>query len=147
MKKLMMLLAAGLLLSACSDTDKSEPKPETADTAPAAEQPAETSAVTDLEEGLKGDTEEVAYADLASGNVPANKKVNFTGTVFSNEDGKLGLKHDVEDEAETVLWVDDLRLGERTEIPEGTTVTVYGSYTETDTDGVPVLKAVFIDPK
>jgi len=146
LKKPMILLAAGLLLAACSNTDNADKTSEN-DTAPAAEQPAETTTSVGLEEGLKGDTEKVEYTDVASGSVPANKKVNFTGTVFALEDGKYGLKKDVNDTAEKVLWVDDLRLGERTEIPEGTEVTVYGSYTEKDEQGVPVVKAVFIDTK
>ncbi|GKV68974.1 hypothetical protein NCCP2716_14720 [Sporosarcina sp. NCCP-2716] len=146
MKKPMILLAAGLLLAACSNTDNAD-KPSENDTAPAAEQPAEQNDASGLEEGLKGDTEKVELPDVASGDVPANKKVNFTGTVFAAEDGKYGLKADVTDAAEDVLWVDDLRLGERTEIPEGTEVTVYGSYTEKDDQGVPVVKAVFIDTK
>lgn len=149
MKKLFILLLAGLTLAACSDASKSENTSDSDKTSTVTDSTNSDSAndQVSLEEGLKGDSAEVDYEDITAGDVPANKKVKFTGTVFAIEEGQYGLKNDVNDSAEEVLWVDDLRLGERTEIPEGTLVTVYGSYTDTDEQNIPIMKAVFIDIK
>ncbi|WP_025785269.1 hypothetical protein [Sporosarcina sp. D27] len=150
MKKAFILLVAGLMLAACTNGDKSDSTSDT-DKKPAAsesQEQAESKTAEDpvgLEEGLKADSTEVEYGDIAKGDIPANTKVTFNGTVFAVEDGRFGLKKDVTDSKEDVLWVDDIRLGERTEIPKGTKVTVYGSYTDTDEQNIPIMKAVFMD--
>ncbi|WP_432353815.1 hypothetical protein [Sporosarcina sp. A2] len=149
MKKAIILLLAGIMLAGCSDADKSE-KSSDSDKKPEATESTNSESSNDqvtLEEGLKGDSTEVAFEEVAQGEVPSNKKVSFTGTIFAIEEGRYGLKSDVADSSEEVLWVDDIRLGERSEIPEGTTVQVYGSYTETDENDVPKIRAVFMDPK
>ncbi|MDW0108454.1 hypothetical protein [Sporosarcina aquimarina] len=149
MKKIFILLLAGLTLAACSDASKSENTSDS-DKSSSVSESAKSDSANDqvsLEEGLKEDSAEVDYEAIATGDVPANKKVKFTGTVFAIEEGQYGLKSDVKDSDEEVLWVDDLRLGERTEIPEGTLVTVYGSYTDMDEQNIPIMKAVFIDIK
>ncbi|WP_039042621.1 membrane lipoprotein lipid attachment site-containing protein [Sporosarcina sp. ZBG7A] len=152
MKKAFILLVAGLMLAACNNDDKSENASDTDKKSAATESQEQAGSETaddqvGLEEGLKADSTEVEYEDIAKGDVPANTKVTFKGTVFAVEDGRFGLKKDVTDSTEDVLWVDDIRLGERTEIPNGTTVTVYGSYTDTDEQDVPKMRAVFIDQK
>ncbi|REB06084.1 hypothetical protein DVB69_14205 [Sporosarcina sp. BI001-red] len=150
MKKLFILLVASIMLAACNNEDKSE-KTSDSDKKPAtseSQQQAGSKTAEDqvgLEEGLKADSTKVKYEDISKGEVPANKKVSFTGTVFSIEEGRYGLKSDITDSSEEVLWVDDLRLGERTEIPEGSTITIYGSYSETDEQDVPKMRAVFMD--
>ena len=150
MKKAFILLVAGLMLAACNNDDKSENASDTDKKSAATEsqEQAGSEAADEqvgLEEGLKADSTEVEYEDIAKGDAPANKKVSFTGTVFSVEEGRYGLKNDITDSSEEVLWVEDLRLGERTEIPQGTKVTVYGSYTDTDEQDIPIMKAVFMD--
>ncbi|MCM3755879.1 hypothetical protein M3197_00115 [Sporosarcina aquimarina] len=152
MKKAFILLAAGLMLAACTNGDKSDSTSDSdkKPTASESQEQADSNSAEDqvgLEEGLKADSTEVEYEDITKGDVPANTKVTFKGTVFSVEDGRFGLKKDVTDSNEDVLWVDDIRLGERTEIPKGTTVTVYGSYTYTDEQDVPKVRAVFVDQK
>ena len=150
MKKAVILLVAAFMLAACNNADKSESVSDS-DKKPAAAESQESAGSESaddqigLEEGLKADSTVIEYEDIAKGEVPANTKVAFKGTVFAIEDGQYGLKNDVTDSSEEVLWVDDIRLGERTEIPEGTSVMVYGSYTDTDEDGVPKVRAVFID--
>lgn len=150
MKKAFILLVAGLMLAACNNDDKSENASDTDKKSAATESQEQAVSETadeqvGLEEGLKADSTEVEYEDIAKGDAPANKKVSFTGTVFSVEEGRYGLKNDINDSSEEVLWVEDLRLGERTEIPQGTKVTVYGSYTDTDEQDIPIMKAVFMD--
>ncbi|MBD7908796.1 hypothetical protein [Sporosarcina gallistercoris] len=152
MKKAVILLVASIMLAACNNEDKSENTSDSNKKPAATESSQEQSGSetadeeqVGLEEGLKGDSTEVEYEDIAKGDVPANKKVSFTGTVFKVEEGRYGLKKDITDSSEEVLWVDDLRLGERTEIPEGTNVTVFGSYTDTDEQNAPKMRAVFID--
>lgn len=150
MKKAFILLVAGLMLAACNNDDKSENASDTDKKSAATESQEQAGSETaddqvGLEEGLKADSTEVEYEDIAKGDAPANKKVSFTGTVFSVEEGRYGLKNDITDSSEEVLWVEDLRLGERTEIPQGTKVTVYGSYTDTDEQDIPIMKAVFMD--
>lgn len=152
MKKLAILLTAGFLLAACSDTDKSDNSTRTDDATPSVEDSqsndttSESAGVeVDLEEGLKADSTEVNYVDIAKGDIPSNKKVNFTGTIFEIEEGRYGLKNDIHDADEDVLWIDDIRLGEKTEIPEGTKVNVYGTYSDLDDQNIPIIKAVFID--
>lgn len=153
MKKIVMLLVASILLAACSNEDKSEntsdsnKKPEATESSQEQSGSETSDEQVGLEEGLKGDSTEVEYEDIAKGDVPANQKISFTGTVFKAEEGRYGLKKDITDSSEEVLWVEDIRLGERTEIPEGTNVTVFGSYTDTDEQNVPKMRAVFIDMK
>ncbi len=149
MKKIIILLLAGVLLAGCSDATKSENSSDSdkKSTATESKNSKSTNDQLSLEEGLKGDSTEVALEDVLQGEVPVNKKVSFTGTIFAIEEGRYGLKSDVTNSSEDVLWIDDIRLGERTEIPEGTTVQVYGSYSETDEQDVPKMRAVFMDPK
>lgn len=150
MKKAFILLAASLMLAACNNGDPSENTSDS-DKKPAAQEAQEQSGSetaedqVGLEEGLKGDSTEVEYEDVLKGSVPPNTKVTFKGTVFAAEEGRYGLKNDVTNSAEEILWIDDIRLNERTEIPKGTLVTIYGSYTNTDDRDIPVMKAVFID--
>ncbi|MGG0642450.1 hypothetical protein ABE021_00710 [Sporosarcina gallistercoris] len=149
MKKAFILLAASLMLAACNNGDKSENTSDS-DKKSAAESQEQAGSKTaedqvGLEEGLKGDSTEVEYEDVLKGSVPPNTKVTFKGTVFAAEEGRYGLKNDVTDSSEEILWIDDIRLNERTEIPNGTVVTIYGSYTNKDDRDIPVMKAVFID--
>lgn len=150
MKKAFILLVAGLMLAACNNADHSKSVTDS-DKKPSAAESQESGGSESaddqigLEEGLKADSKKVEYEDIAKGEVPANTKITFKGTVFAVEEGRYGLKNDVTDSSEEILWVDDIRLGERTEIPEGTSVTVYGSYTDADEQGIPKVRAVFID--
>lgn len=152
MKKIAILLTVGFLLTACSDTDKSEKNAESDNATPPVEESQSADTTSDstenqveLEEGLKADSTEVNYEDIATGDIPSNKKIHFTGTVFESNEGSYGLKKDVQNDEEEVLWVKDIRLGEKTEIPEGTEVSIYGTYSELDEQQVPIIKAVFID--
>lgn len=150
MKKIAVLLAAGVLLAACSDTDKPESPTEDKNVTPPVEESESNEAESaedqvSLEEGLKADSTEVNYEDIATGDIPSNTNVNFIGTIFEIKDDNYGLRNDVLDDAEETLWVKDIRLGEKTEIPEGTEVSVYGIYSELDDQDIPIIKAVFID--
>lgn len=131
MKKFLLLIIAAAMLAACSN--EKEPEPEKA--------PEEQNG-TDLEEGLKADTPAYTYESFAQDDVSVNAKVKFTGKVVSADGGRLEMQGS--QEGDTVI-VDDIRLGERTEIFAGNEATVYGSYNGKDQDGIPVIKGIFID--
>ena len=131
-----MITAA--LLAACSNDEpkESNESPETVEeTAPA------EPAVDDVEEGLKADTVEQEYAAFANDEVPVNSKVKFLGKVTAVDDGTFT----VESKADEIIYVKDIRLGERTDILEGFDVSVYGTYEGKDDEDVPVIKGIFID--
>lgn len=131
MKKFLLLIIAAAMLAACSNEKQPEPEkaPEGQDGA-------------NVEEGLKADTPEYTYESFAQDDVSVNAKVKFTGKVVKAEEGRLEMQGSQEGDT---LLVDDIRLGERTEITAGKEATVYGSYNGKDQDGIPVIKGIFID--
>ncbi|MEK4023178.1 hypothetical protein ABZ756_11185 [Mammaliicoccus sciuri] len=139
MKKLIIFMMTAVLLAACSNEETPD-TPETQET-PAADKQTNMG----MEKGLKAGTTEQDYLSLSQDKVPINSKVKFTGIVLRFEQGTFELKSKTDDSFNEVVWVDDIRLSDRTEIPEGTTVTVYGTYDGKNDDGDPRLKGIFID--
>ncbi|MBY0223665.1 hypothetical protein [Sporosarcina aquimarina] len=139
MKKLIIFMMTAVLLAACSNEETPD-TPETQET-PAADKQTNMG----MEKGLKAGTTEQDYLSLSQDKVPINSKVKFTGIVLRFEQGTFELKSKTDDSSNEVVWVDDNRLSDRTEIPEGTTVTVYGTYDGKNDDGDPRLKGIFID--
>lgn len=139
MKKLIIFMMTAVLLAACSNEETPD-TPETQET-PAADKQTNMG----MEKGLKAGTTEQDYLSLSQDKVPINSKVKFTGIVLRFEQGTFELKSKTDDSSNEVVWVDDIRLSDRTEIPEGTTVTVYGTYDGKNDDGDPRLKGIFID--
>lgn len=138
MKKLFALMLTAALLAACSDD---EPKEPVDSTGPAEETATTEQPTDDMEEGLKADTVEQEYAAFANDDVPVNSKVKFLGKVTAIDEGV----YSVENDADEIIYVKDIRLGERTDILEGFDVSVYGTYDGKDDEGVPVIKGIFID--
>lgn len=138
MKKIFTLMLTAALLAACSDD---EPKEPVDSTEPAEETAPTEQATDDMEEGLKADTVEQEYAAFANDDVPVNSKVKFLGKVTAIDEGV----YSVESDADEIIYVKDIRLGERTDILEGFDVSVYGTYDGKDDEGVPVIKGIFID--
>ncbi|WP_342536699.1 hypothetical protein [Sporosarcina sp. FSL K6-3508] len=139
MKKLIIFMMTAVLLAACSNEETPD-TPETQET-PAADKQTNMG----MEKGLKAGTTEHDYLSLSQDKVPINSKVKFTGIVLRFEQGTFELKSKTDDSSNEVVWVDDIRMSDRTEIPEGTTVTVYGTYDGKNDDGDPRLKGIFID--
>ncbi|MGE7544619.1 hypothetical protein [Sporosarcina newyorkensis] len=139
MKKLIIFMMTAVLLAACSNEETPD-TPETQET-PAADKQTNMG----MEKGLKAGTTEQDYLSLSQDKVPINSKVKFTGIVLRFEQGTFELKSKTDDSSNEVVWVDDIRMSDRTEIPEGTTVTVYGTYDGKNDDGDPRLKGIFID--
>lgn len=138
MKKLFILMITSAFLAACSND---EPKEAVESTEPT-EETAPTKQTSDgVEEGLKEDTVEREYAAFANDEVPINSKVKFLGKVAAIDEGV----YIVQSDADEIIYVKDIRLGERTEILEGFDVSVYGTYDGKDDEGVPVIKGIFID--
>ncbi|WP_301108768.1 hypothetical protein [Sporosarcina sp.] len=137
MKRIMMLMIAAAMLAACNNEEKTKPAEEQQ------KDVVEEQAAVGMEEGLKADTEEQNYASLSNDEVAVNAKIKFVGTVTVYEDGKMDVQSG--DSTQEIVQVDDIRLSERTEIAEGTEVTVYGSYKGKNDDGIPVIKGIFID--
>ncbi|WP_303967605.1 hypothetical protein [Sporosarcina ureae] len=138
MKKLFMLIITAAFLAACSNEEPKEPVESTEPT----KETAPTEQTSDgVEEGLKEDTVEREYAAFANDEVPVNSKVKFLGKVTAIDEGVYA----VESDADEILYVKDIRLGERTDILEGFDVSVYGTYDGKDDEGVPVIKGIFID--
>lgn len=138
MKKLFVLMITAALLAACSNDESKEPVESTE---PVEESAPEETAGDEVEEGLKADTVEQEYAAFADDEVPVNSKVKFLGKVTAIDEGTFT----VESKADEIIYVKDIRLGERTDILEGSDVSVYGTYDGKDDEGVPVIKGIFID--
>ncbi|MDV6378686.1 hypothetical protein ORD22_10710 [Sporosarcina sp. GW1-11] len=136
MKKIYLLMITAAMLVACSNEEKQKTTEKVA--------PIEQNNL-EVEEGLKAGTTEYDYATLLADEVSVNAKVKFVGIVYATKDGGFELISGVDNTADEIVMVDDIRLGERTNIDKGTAVTVYGSYNGKNADGVPVIKGIFID--
>jgi len=142
MKKLFMLMIIAAFLVACSND---EPKEAVESTEPT-EETAPTKQTSDgVEEGLKEDTVEREYAAFANDEVPINSKVKFLGKVAAIDQGVYAVQSAADESSDEIIYVTDIRLGERTDILEGFDVSVYGTYDGKDDKGVPVIKGIFID--
>lgn len=142
MKKLFAMMITAALLAACSND---EPKEPIESTEPVEETAPVEPASDGLEEGLKADTVEHEYVAFAEDKVPVNSKVKFIGTVTGVNEGTLTVQSKAEQSKDEVIYVKDIRLGERTDILEGFDVSVYGTYEGKDDEDVPVIKGIFID--
>ena len=142
MKKLIGLMIAAALLAACNND---EPKEPAESTAPTEENTATEPTGDEVEEGLKATTPEQNYEALANDEVPVNSKVKFLGKVLAVDEETYTVQSHADGASDEVIHVKDIRLGEREDILEGFDVTVYGTYTGKNEEGVPVMKGIFID--
>ena len=142
MKKLFAMMITAVVLAACSN-DK--PKEPVESTKPVEETVPAEQASDEVEEGLKAGTVEHEYAAFADEEVPVNSKVKFLGTVTAVDEGTFTVQSRADESSDETIYVEDIRLGERTEISEGFAITVYGIYEGKNNEGVPVIKGVFID--
>lgn len=135
MKKLFAIMITAVALAACNNEEAKEPAEPVEETVPVEN--------SEMEDGLKADTEEQQYAAFANDEVAVNSKVKFLGKVTAENEGTF----DVQSEAseDEIVRVKDIRLGDRADVLEGFEVTVYGTYDGKDDEGVPVIKGIFID--
>ncbi|ARF17659.1 hypothetical protein CSV61_10680 [Sporosarcina sp. P3] len=142
MKKLFAIMITAALLAACNND---EPKESIESTEPVEETAPVEQAGNEVEEGLKADTVEHEYAAFADDQVPVNSKVKFLGTVTAVNEGTLTVQSKTDESSSEIVYVKDIRLGERSDILEDFDVSVYGTYEGKDDEDVPVIKGIFID--
>ena len=137
MKKLFAIMISAVALVACSNEEAKEPAEPVEETVPVEN--------SEMEDGLKADTEEQQYVAFANDEVAVNSKVKFLGKVTADNEGTFDVQSKANEAADEIIRVKDIRLGDRQDILEGFDVTVYGTYDGKDDDGVPVIKGIFID--
>ncbi|PIC57520.1 hypothetical protein CSV80_07980 [Sporosarcina sp. P12(2017)] len=142
MKKLFAMMITAAVLAACSNDESKE---SIESTEPVEETAPVEQAGNEVEEGLKADTVEHEYAAFADDQVPVNSKVKFLGTVTAVNEGTLTVQNKTDKSSDEIIYVKDIRLGERTDILEDFDVSVYGTYEGKDDEDVPVIKGIFID--
>ncbi len=134
MKKLFAIMITAVALAACNNEEVKEPTEPVEETVPVEN--------SEMEDGLKADTEEQQYAAFANDEVAVNSKVKFLGKVAAVNEGSFDVQSEAKDE---IVRVKDIRLGDREDILESFAVTVYGTYEGKDDEGIPVIKGIFID--
>lgn len=137
MKKLFAIMITAVALAACNNEEAKEPAEPVEETVPVEN--------SEMEDGLKADTEEQQYVAFADDEVAVNSKVKFLGKVTAENEGTFDVQSEASKAEDEIVRVKDIRLGERTDILEGFAVTVYGTYEGKDDEGVPVIKGIFID--
>ncbi len=137
MKKLFAIMITAVALAACNNEEAKEPAEPVEEKAPVEN--------SEMEDGLKADTEEQQYVAFADDEVAVNSKVKFLGKVTAENEGTFDVQSEASKAEDEIVRVKDIRLGERTDILEGFAVTVYGTYEGKDDEGVPVIKGIFID--
>lgn len=142
MKKLFAIMITTAVLAGCSND---EPKEPIESTEPMEETAPVEQASDEVEEGLKADTVEHEYVAFADDQVPVNSKVKFLGTVTAVNEGTLTVQSKADESSDEILYVKDIRLGERVDILEGSDVSVYGTYEGKSDEDIPVIKGIFID--
>ncbi|PIC79280.1 hypothetical protein CSV75_11815 [Sporosarcina sp. P18a] len=142
MKKLFAIMITTAVLAACSND---EPKDPIESTEPVEETVPREQAGDEVEKGLKADTIEHKYVAFADDQVPVNSKVKFLGTVTAVNEGTLTVQSNADESSDEIVYVNDIRLGERMDILEGSEVSVYGTYVGKNDEDIPVIKGIFID--
>ena len=137
MKKLFAIMITAVALAACNNEEAKEPAEPVEETVPVEN--------SEMEDGLKADTEEQQYVAFADDEVAVNSKVKFLGKVTAENEGTFDVQSEASKAEDEIVRVKDIRLGERTDILEGFAVTVYGTYEGKDDEGIPVIKGIFID--
>ena len=137
MKKLFAIMITAVALAACNNEEAKEPAEPVEETVPVEN--------SEMEDGLKADTEEQQYVAFADDEVAVNSKVKFLGKVTAENEGTFDVQSEASKAEGEIVRVKDIRLGERTDILEGFAVTVYGTYEGKDDEGIPVIKGIFID--
>ncbi|PID25320.1 hypothetical protein [Sporosarcina sp. P7] len=142
MKKLFAIMITTAVLAACSNE---EPKDPIESTEPVEETVPKEQAGDEVEKGLKADTIEHKYIAFADDQVPVNSKVKFLGIVTAVIEGTLTVQSNADESSDEIVYVKDIRLGERMDILEGSEVSVYGTYVGKNDENIPVIKGIFID--
>ncbi|MFS0878254.1 hypothetical protein [Solibacillus isronensis] len=142
MKKLLWISAlSALLLAACGDETKEEPKVETSSEQVESMEPTQE----ELNAQLKKDATAIDFVAANGDEIEANTKVTISGKVSNVASQDVGGTFTVtttENDGVGMYTVENYAMAE---IVDGSTVTVYGVYKEKDESGFPTITATIIE--